>query len=676
MTSMPPEQSQTSISLEILEHNSDGDDDQLLVVRSPDAWNHPVLYSRPSTPLFPRIPSPLLHLTFSRPESTLAAPDFISRQHAVLDSASQELTALDLAIDKGADLSKPLKATCDALQAVIRITTVKLNIEVDEDWIRLIKKLRFHLATVESQLVKLEEDQKTDKSALPFDQAVRESLRSYSRQVLPMYLPAQGINAGFSKLRSIYGLAGQKDIVPQHNTGIIGEALRELDIRFNRYTKALHVFIASTVEYMNKDIPKAGRMSLKKALETHSSRPENINAYGAQHRQCQPGTRTKTLDAIRQWADGDDPPSWMFCLLDFAGSGKSTVSKHMDREWDKDRKLIARFFFSRDTTDTMSTKWFCSIVADAFAFRDENFKAIMKEFQRQPNYGLLSFEQQFEGLIVDPLKALDRRAILIIDALDECDNDNGDRDQLLDTISNQLRSIPHLRVFVTGRPERDITQWAASTVGVRHANFLQLEGGHGDVEKYIKQRLFNFPSHLQAQVSHVVEKAEGVFIWARIACDLLCKAIDKQALLNSLGKEVTLDYLYTIALEQSVPRDSYSHQATIMVLGMILAVRRPLSIDELASLSPNPDVVEAVVTSLGSILIYRHRNEPIRLIHATLREFLTTMTKAEPWFVQLGPGHYTLADRCIDLLARATRTEQGSGPNIKENTFQRKEGFE
>ncbi|KAG8773079.1 hypothetical protein FRC15_002279 [Serendipita sp. 397] len=361
----------------------------------------------------------------------------------------------------------------------------------------------------------------------------------------------------------------------------------------------------------------------------------------------------------------------MFCLLDFAGSGKSTVSKHMDREWNSDQKLMARFFFSRDSAEMMSIERFCPIVANAFASRDHNFKEVMKEFQSQENYNLLSFEEQFKGLIVDPLKALNRPAILIIDALDECDNAHGHRDELLNIISTQLSSIPHLRVFVTGRPERDIKQWATTTTGVHCTNFLRLEGNHDDVERYIKERLSDLPSSLQAKVSRVVENAEGVFIWARIACDLLCKTVDKQALLNSLGKEVTLDYLYTIALEQSIPKDGYSRRAAVMVLGMILSVRRPLSIAELVQLSPNPDAVEAVVTSLGSILLYKDREDPIRLIHATLREFLASATNAGPWFVQLGLGHYNLAAGCIDILIGVTREEPGQGSNTMDDTFKR-----
>ncbi|KAG8753295.1 WD_REPEATS_REGION domain-containing protein [Serendipita sp. 396] len=579
------------------------------------------------TPTFPQVPHRSDHLNF---------------------------TSLNIMISEGIDLFSPLRATCDVLQAVIQ--TIVENAE-NQEWAGLMKMLNFHLATVENQLVKLDEDRKIDEPTLPFDPMVKEPLQSYA-----------------SKLQDIYSLTKQPGTT--HNSSIFGEKLQGFDDAFFKYTRALHLFIAKTVDQVREDLSQVDPTFLKNALIESSRRFEDINVYGVQHRECHPDTRIKTLAAIRQWADDDDDSMCqVFCLLDFAGSGKSTVSKHMDREWKRDRKLMAKFFFSRDTVETMSTKRFCPTVANAFASQDETFKATLKQFQSQENCDLLPFEEQFDGLIVEPLKTINRRAILIIDALDECDNKYDQRDRLLQAISNQLPASLFLRVFLTGRPERDIKQWATTTTGVRCTSFLQLEGNHDDVERYIKQRLRDWPSTLQAKIYRVVENAESVFIWARIACDLLCKTIAQEALLRSLEKEVTLDYLYTIALEQSVPEDKYSRQVAVMVLGMILALGRPLSIAQLAQLSPSPEAIEAVVGSLGSILLYKDRNDPIRLIHATFHEYLTSATKSGPWFVQLGLGHYFLSSGCIDLLAGAVKNEQVELSNINHNIFKRKELF-
>ncbi|KIM22410.1 hypothetical protein M408DRAFT_47206, partial [Serendipita vermifera MAFF 305830] len=170
------------------------------------------------------------------------------------------------------------------------------------------------------------------------------------------------------------------------------------------------------------------------------------------HKQCFKGTRLKTLSAIRQWVDDKDTLKQIFCLLDFAGSGKSTVAKTIAEEWGKSR-LFARFFFSRDTTRTSSTNSFCSTVANGFAGLNPDFKKHIRRFRKRPDLDLLSFEEQFEGLIAAPLRDLSQHSILMIDALDECDNEHKRRDELLEILCRQQSSLPHLRILVTGRPE-------------------------------------------------------------------------------------------------------------------------------------------------------------------------------------------------------------------------------
>ncbi|KIM22383.1 hypothetical protein M408DRAFT_48076, partial [Serendipita vermifera MAFF 305830] len=174
------------------------------------------------------------------------------------------------------------------------------------------------------------------------------------------------------------------------------------------------------------------------------------------HVRCLQGTRKETLKAIRYWADDKGGENKIFCLLDVAGSGKSTVAKTMADEWKRDGRLVARFFFSRDTTQTMGTQSFCSTVANAFAALNADVKTSMEDYMKSPDWQLLPFEEQFDGLVVTPLRYVRKPAILMIDALDECSDEHGDRGKLLETLYSQQDSASLLRLFVTGRPELDI----------------------------------------------------------------------------------------------------------------------------------------------------------------------------------------------------------------------------
>ena len=381
------------------------------------------------------------------------------------------------------------------------------------------------------------------------------------------------------------------------------------------------------------------------------NRRKQSTVYGNQHRRCLPGTRVKTLHTIREWANDDSTTSRIFCLLDVAGSGKSTVAKEVAEKWEEDGLLVGRFFFSRDTTETMSTKRFCSTVSNTFVSLDDGLKRHIEEFKkRRLDWEELPFERQYEGLVAGPLRALNRPAILTIDALDECE----DGIELIKTLRDKQSSVPLLRTLITGRPEAKIKQWVMKADGICTGSFQQLEGDNQDVEKYIQSRLENETSEIQ---NRVIRRAEGHFIWARIACDLLDEVPDINGTLEELegpSEEASkLDMIYRVALERAMLDDKRSRQIIILVLQMLLAMRVPLSIADLTEISPwsEKDVVERTIARLGSLLLFQGPNDPIRLLHTTFREFLISREKAGEYFIQLELGHYTLARGSLKILS-------------------------
>lgn len=328
----------------------------------------------------------------------------------------------------------------------------------------------------------------------------------------------------------------------------------------------------------------------------------------------------------------------------------------MAEEFERDRKpdglerkwLVARYFFSRDTTATSSIESFCSTVAESFISLVPALQAPIDEFKGRPDFKRLPFKACFNGLVVQPLENLpDANAILIIDGLDECKDEHGSLDDLLDVINGQRSSAPGLRILVTGRPGIEITRWTRKW-NIECYSFEQLEGSNKDVDLYIEKTLQEFPN-IHATVKKL---ANGLFIWARIACDLILGTAGVNSLLEELKAEVSLDSLYKEALDHSLPKDERTRRVFPVVLQMILASREPLSIAELDKLAPEPGSVEQIVNRLGSLLVYQGRENPIRLLHPTFREFLTTKSKAEGYFVQPELGHHTLTLGCLKFMKR------------------------
>jgi NACHT domain len=360
--------------------------------------------------------------------------------------------------------------------------------------------------------------------------------------------------------------------------------------------------------------------------------------------------------------DEPDSSRKIFYLLDLPGSGKSTVSKQLVTGL-KNKALFGCFFFSHDTEETMSINSFCSAVSDAFARCSTEFKQLADKFKATPGYEGLDFEDKLKGLVLDPLGSLERPAVLIIDAVDECNNAHGGRDRLLDALHTQHTSVPLLRIFITGRPEIDIKKHAENSGGFH--TFRELEGVNQDVEQYIDSRLQNeLP---EDQVLIVKRGADGLFIWARTACDLLLKAIDRKDALKVLERRAGLTDLYKTAMKEAMPEDIPSQRAILTTLGMILAAQRPLSIEELKLLSPEPAVVDNVINRLGSFLVCDAPDKPIRLVHITFRDFITNHSMAGQYFVQVKLGHYILALQSIKIIGDATKQQDFRANRLERN---------
>ena len=367
-----------------------------------------------------------------------------------------------------------------------------------------------------------------------------------------------------------------------------------------------------------------------------------------QHRRSFQETRVNTLRTIREWAHDKATTSRIFCLLDVAGSGKSIVADEVE-EWEKSGWLVGRFFFSRETTETMSTREFCSTVSNAFAEIEPYLVPHINKFKERPDWKELSLEQRYEGLVAGPLQVLNRRAILIIEALNECEYGI----ELMETLRNKQSSVPLLRTLITGLPEGNIQQWVMKVDGIHIASFQDLEGSNDYVKNYIRSRLENKASDIQ---DRVIQGAEGLFVWAQIACGLLYDTPDIDGTLEELERPSEgaskLDSIYRVALRQATPDDKSSRKTIVLVLQMLLATRRPLSIADMEGISPwsEKDLVERTIARLSSLLLFQDRHDPIRLPHTTFREFLTSQERAGEYFIQPRLGHYTLARESLKIL--------------------------
>lgn len=264
-----------------------------------------------------------------------------------------------------------------------------------------------------------------------------------------------------------------------------------------------------------------------------------------------------------------------------------------------------------------------------------------------------TLEEQYTAMFANPLRAMERTVILVIDALDECDPTP--RKQLMDLILSSLPELPYLRLFITSRPE---TYAELSKALPNHVlkSTSDEEKGSNDVEIFILESTRN--SSLQTeQVQKLIERANGLFIWASTACKIVGSiALEPEEILDELvgPNFAEMDALYDVALKSTLL--TLEVKAALLVLGVILVAYEPLSpasIDLLLGRSTS----DLLIRKMSSVLRYQGHGEPVRFLHPTFREYLLRRRKDDRFFLDELEAHHRLASNCLSLMQK--RLEPG-----------------
>ena len=404
---------------------------------------------------------------------------------------------------------------------------------------------------------------------------------------------------------------------------------------------------------------------------------------------CLHNTRVELLKEIYSWADKHVDRKSIFWLNGLAGTGKSTISLTVAREWYKEGRLGASFFFSRGGGDVgHAGKFITSIAAQLAGSIPSIYRFICDAITKHSDIASRSLRDQWQLLILDPLSKLDSNGyrasyILVIDALDECDNDNDIR--MILKLLAEARSLEKVRLqlFVTSRPEVPIRLGFYQMPETEHCDFvlhniLPSIIDH-DISIFLKYNLGIIAQERSLDaawpdeevVKHLVRIASGLFIWAATACRFISKGKRfatrrLNTILDASSRILTapekhLDEIYTTVLKHSIAPEytdderEESYYMLRQILGSIAVLFSPLSICSLSSLlCITKEDIGQTLEDLHSILdIQKDQNQLLRLHHPSFRDFLLDNTRCKDpnFWVDEKQAHQTLADRCIKIMS-------------------------
>ena len=363
-----------------------------------------------------------------------------------------------------------------------------------------------------------------------------------------------------------------------------------------------------------------------------------------------------------------------------AGSGKSAIAQTIAQSCAVQRKLAASFFFSRGKAGRSNADPLFQTIAYQLTVSIPEIKnQIVEVIRADPSIFDKAPKDQLRELVVNPLQTYDnsRSMVLIIDALDECE----DEDRVREVISLLSQEPLPFHIFITSRPEPYISakfrQRKVRTV-TRSLNLFQFDATN-DIYKLFRDEFETIhdehevmcyvpkPWPSEYDLSRMVELSSGLFVWASTALKIIGYKFGKpsQRLKSILDADqessakpsfAALDQLYAQVLKTV---DQENRAVLERVIATIILLFDPLPVDELETLLQlSIGDIRLVLQQLHSIIIVPDHEEtvtdqkPVRIFHSSLRDFYLDEKRSNEHFIDAPKWHYIITRDCMRILSK------------------------
>ncbi|THU78458.1 hypothetical protein K435DRAFT_973529 [Dendrothele bispora CBS 962.96] len=346
---------------------------------------------------------------------------------------------------------------------------------------------------------------------------------------------------------------------------------------------------------------------------------------------CTPGTREKILKDIEEWADGTSPVKTLgYWICGMAGTGKSTIAKSVCDTMQNKKMLAATFFCSRQFPECRDhSKIIPTIVYQMAQFSPSFGRQLVTILQGNPDKVSKPPNEQLEMLLVEPwMKVVSTGGVhpfspvIIIDALDECEN---------------IESVEKMYLH---NVEESLVQ--------------------EDIAIYLSYKLQDL-NIAQVDMNKLIKSSGKLFIYAATLVKYICDP-DFPDLASSKVQEMTstnsspdksqtqdLDQLYSTILKKAIPEKLTPSQRKdyLGIIHTIITAGRPLTcsiISELLGMQQN--LVEATISRMQSVLYVS--DQLIYTFHASFADYIVTEDRSAGMYCNEMGQHTLLSHATLD----------------------------
>jgi len=364
-------------------------------------------------------------------------------------------------------------------------------------------------------------------------------------------------------------------------------------------------------------------------------------------------------------------------------------------------QLGASFFCSRDFEDRSNLHFIFPTLAVQLARKYPDFRSILVPLaQSDPGVAYESLYHQMDKLIVRPLRECGISTVIIVDALDEC-KDEEPASAILSVLGQFISEIPEVKFFLTGRPEPRILDGFRIPLLAKATDIFVLHEVESNIVSHDIRRFLdhcfleiaNRRSGLDGwptedQLDLLCERAGGLFIYAvatvkfidnrndnpRKRLDFLLQSPEGSAHEGKakLKMNTTLDSLYMMILQEAFGDDDPRTDPRIRsVLGAVILAENPLPPSTIAAfLDFDTEDILPLLSSFHSLLILQQdTNNPVRVFHKSFPDFLVNSTRCiNPRFHISPPNHHSeLVIGCLELMNRSLKKNMFGFPDGSTN---------